>query len=132
MVVAPAVAAVSVLKESLLLCCIGLFLYASLKLFLEKFKPTLLLLAIVNLIILFMLKVYVILAFIPCLSVYLLVRKFDIKKIGLTYLTGFLIFYFLGDLVPRDFKKTLYYFESALGVGFEPADEYIKLIEENS
>jgi hypothetical protein len=88
----------SVLKESLLLCCIGLFLYASLKLFLEKFKPTLLLLAIVNLIILFMLKVYVILAFIPCLSVYLLVRKFDIKKIGLTYLTGILFFYFLGDL----------------------------------
>lgn len=41
------------------------------------------------------------------------------------------IFYFLGDLIPQDLKKALYYFESALKAGFEPADEYIKLIKEN-
>ena len=83
-----------VLKEPMAIGLLGLFIYAFMKFFIEyQFKLKYILLLLCSSLLFLILKPYIlILLFVP-LIIFALVNRFQIKRVGLFYLTSFLFIY---------------------------------------
>jgi hypothetical protein len=83
-----------VLKECYLFFCFGLNLYFFLKM-VENFNIKYLSLFFFTLFLLFWIKIYIFMIYIPCLLIYFLVSKFNFQKVGVLYVSSFSLIAFL-------------------------------------